>query len=167
MNHLNNEKVELSFKEIAEINGYSQQRLQYHFPKLKSAIDERHKVYKEQKRRDSLEKQLKEIILEKNNSHLGLQATLQLANISYKTARDLFPDLCNEIVLKHQLYLKKQKQKRIQKQKEGIRKIIIELHNQGIVPTNHMIQKYSSSPITFINEVTSEYSCEVRKELGY
>ncbi|WP_410986722.1 TniQ family protein [Bacillus paranthracis] len=167
LNHLNNEKVELSFKEIAEINGYSQRRLQYHFPRLKSTIDERHKIYKEQKRRDSLEKQIKEIILEKNKSHLGLKATLKLVNISAPTARNLLPDLCDEIVLKHQLYLKEQKENRIRRQKEEIRKVIIELHNQGIVPTNHMIQKYSSKPITFINEITSEYCCEVRKELGY
>lgn len=167
LNHLNGENLERPFKEIAEMNGYNQQRLKYHFSELKILIDERHKIYKGQKRRDSLEKQLKEIVLKKNNSHLGLKTTLKLANISYATARALCLDLCNEIVLKHQLYLKEQKQKRIKKQKEDIRKIIIELHNQGIVPTNHMIQKYSSKPIAFINEVTNEYSCEVRKELGY
>ncbi|HDX9590520.1 TPA: TniQ family protein [Bacillus pseudomycoides] len=163
LNYLDNEKVELSFNEIAEVNGYRPQTMRYHFPRLKSAIDERYK----QTRRDLLEKQLKKIVLEKNNSHLGVKATLELANISYKTARDFFPDLCDEIVLKHQLYLKEQKEKRIQKQKEDIREIMVELHNQGIVPTNHMIQKYSSRPVTFINEVTSEYCCEVRKELGY
>ncbi len=95
----------------------------------------------------------------KTNSHLGLKITLKLTNISYTTARALFLDLCNEIVLKHQLYLKEQK--------EDIRKITIELHNQRVVPPNHMVQKYDSQLTIFINEITSEYCCEIREELGH
>lgn len=170
MDYINKGENSLSAKGVFKLLGLNSKSVEYHFPELVSIIVKGNKMYKDQKKENNIQKikaQLENILKDSTMNRFSLKQILDKVGISYKIAKKWAPQLCHEIVKRNRVYKLEIKYERVEKEKANIRKIIYNLHEQGIYPSDTIICNTFSRAALFKNKYYRDFRIEVRKELGY
>jgi TniQ protein len=82
------------------------------------------------------------------------------------TLYEYFPELCAEISARRARHRKEEMVKRKQQRREEIRRIVIELHNQGIYPSRSKVEERFSRAFGMSTVFDGKVIREVKSELG-
>ncbi|PIE95583.1 hypothetical protein CO726_09785 [Bacillus fungorum] len=170
LDYIKKDNNSLNFTEVAESLGLNRKSVEYHFPELISIIVERNKLYRDNERdfnQERIKLKLENILKDPFMNKISLKKTLMLLEVSYKVARRLYPELCDEIIKRHKIYKTKVKNERIKRDKTDIKEIIYSYHNRGVYPSDTLICKVFPRAIIFKQKYYRDFRNEVRKELGY
>ncbi|MED2762089.1 TniQ family protein [Bacillus thuringiensis] len=168
--YLNSGEDNLSLIEFSRSQGYTPVVVKHHFPKLSEEVIKRNKLKIRNDKiifYDSVEKQIRKILNSKDIKRLSLKQTLKQYGISYQMGKKYLPHLCDELSNSYQQYIKEQRKKVIINNEEEIKRIIMDMHNQGVYPINSKIIKEHPNPLIFRNCHYREYRDTIKRELGY
>ena len=134
---------------------------------LCSAISARHQKYIKNKKIEEHTKLLKEILESNEYPFPSLKEVSRRLKIGTHVLRKTCPELSKLISLRYLNDRSDQADIRRQKLREDVRRIAIQLHENGEEPFGYKISEKLDKPLTIIQGVALESLREIRKELGY
>jgi AraC-like DNA-binding protein len=77
-----------------------------------------------------------------------------------------FPEECDELSARRARYLKEESIKKKQRRREEIRRVVVDLHSQGIYPSHRRVGERLSKPSILLGFFDEEVFREIKRELG-
>ena len=141
--------------------------LRFHAKNLCSAISARHQEYIKSKKIEEHTKLLKEVLEGDEYPFPSLKEVSRRLKIGTHLLRKTCPELSKLISLRYLNDRSDQADIRRRKLREDVRRIAIQLHENGEEPFGYKISEKLDKPLTIIQSVALESLREIRKELGY
>ena len=141
--------------------------IRFHAQSLYSSVSLRHREYEKNKRNELTKTSLEEILNSEEYPFPSFKEVSTRLGISSINLRKNYPQLSRLIVEKYLQDRSKEAEKRTNKLAQEIRRIAIQLHNEGEEPLGYKISRRMDKPLTIIQNVALDALQEIRKELGY
>lgn len=170
LEYVKKETYEFSFEQFSKNIGCNVDIIKSKFPELVEEIKTKYRKRREEEKYNRINEtklQLQHLLNDKNQEPQGLKQTLKSYNFTPRVAKRYFPELCKEIADRYRNHTIQSRKKLIEENKKEIKKILVDLHNQGIYPSNFEIKQRHSKPALFKDSYYRNFREKIREELGY
>lgn len=154
LNEVENElKMELKYNNFDSLykltiaKGFDARRAKKNFPELCLEIDERNLINQkklEEQKREEIERVLSAAMV--MEPPISLFQFAKMFGTSEIKAKYYCKELTNKLINRHKSYVKKQQTIRAKNIENEIKKVVLELHNSGIYPSQTAIKKKLANP---------------------
>ena len=140
--------------------------IRFHAQSLYSSISLRHREYEKKQKNELIKTSLEEILNSEEYPFPSFKEVSIRMGISSINLRKNYPQLSRLIAEKYLQDRSKEAEKRKNQLAQEIRRIAIQLHNEGEEPLGYKISRHMDKPLTIIQNAALDALQEIRKELG-
>jgi len=153
-------------QEIAKHFGWSINRLRHHFPELRSTLEKRLiQSFDIEALQAALEKELTS-----DSAPPSLSAVARSLDYPVRTLMRFFPEICQKIIVRGQVYRKAQSELRKQRVQDKVQRAVLTIHAEQKYPSLHQVLKLIDlscvNPPIFYLEAYIPWK-KILEDLGY
>lgn len=141
--------------------------VRFHAQSLYSSVSLRHREYAKNSKKEKIRNLLEEILNSEEYPFPSLNEISRRIRLNTTSIRLTYPELSQKLAEKYLQDRSKEAEKRKNQLAQEIKRIAIQLHNEGEEPLGYKVSRRMDKPLTIIQDVALEALQEIRKELGY